>query len=450
MNIRSRTLGTIAASVLVPLFIATGSKAFADGASAPSSSQQQEQIDQLTKKIEEMSSERAKLLVEVKQLKTEAVKAKPAPPPAPLSSPAMAGPLQAASPREIDLAIPGTTDIPILSDLEKFDLNGVVSGIGVVQSNSTTADRTDRADASNAFIILQKANGPIGFYLQAGAYSIPALGLPYISSGNAVNSLFGPLPLAYATYSPTSNFSIEAGNLPTLIGAEYTFTFENMNIERGLLWNQENAVNRGVQLNYSHGPLSGSLSWNNGFYSNSYTWLTGLLSWAINSENSLAVAGGGNLGFSKFSNFATPVVQNNGQLYNIIYTYNASPLTITPYFQWSYIPKNDKIGVLKSTSTVGGAILASYALTEHFSVAGRGEYIGSSGNSTDGSANLLYGPGSSAWSLTLTPTYQYKGFFVRGEVSYMRAESWASGDVFGSQGNDPSQVKGAMEVGFFF
>jgi len=30
-----------------------------------------------------------------------------------------------------------------------------------------------------------------------------------------------------------------AAKLPTLIGAEYTFTFENMNIERGLLWNQE-------------------------------------------------------------------------------------------------------------------------------------------------------------------------------------------------------------------
>jgi hypothetical protein len=51
------------------------------------------------------------------------------------------------------------------------------------------------------------------------------------------------------------------------MGAEYTFTFENMNIERGLLWNQENAINRGIQVNQTIGK-SASLSWNDGFYSN--------------------------------------------------------------------------------------------------------------------------------------------------------------------------------------
>jgi len=130
-----------------------------------------------------------------------------------------------------------------------------------------------RADASNAFVILQKADGPIQFYLQVGAYSIPDLGLPYTSSGKSVDNLWGPLPVAYVKIAPTDSFSIMAGNLPTLIGAEYTFTFENVNVERGLLWNQENAINRGVQLITAKGPLSASVSWNNGFYSNSYTWL---------------------------------------------------------------------------------------------------------------------------------------------------------------------------------
>ena len=37
------------------------------------------------------------------------------------------------------------------------------------------------------------------------------------------------------------------------MGAEYTFTFQNMNIERGLLWNQETAVNRGIQVNQALG-----------------------------------------------------------------------------------------------------------------------------------------------------------------------------------------------------
>ena len=82
-----------------------------------------------------------------------------------------------------------------------------------------------------------------------------------------------------------------------------------MNIERGLLWNQENAINRGVQLNYTYGPLAASVSWNNGFYSHSYTWVTGLLAWTINPQNSLSIVGGGNVGFAKSTNFATAAAQ---------------------------------------------------------------------------------------------------------------------------------------------
>jgi hypothetical protein len=334
-----------------------------------------------------------------------------------------------------------------VANLLKFDVNGVVSGIGIVQNHAVSGDRSARADASNAEVIIQKADGPIQFYLQVGAYSVPDLGLPYTSSGKSVDNLWGPLPAAYLKIAPTDNFSIMAGNLPTLIGAEYTFTFENVNVERGLLWNQENAINRGVQLNYSKGPLSASVSWNNGFYSNSYTWLTGELTWAINSTNSLEAVGGQNLGFSRFANFATPVLQNNSGIYNLIYTYTASPWIIQPYFQWTYVPHNSDIGVLKATSTLGGAILASYGLTEHLFLAGRGEFIGSTGNTTDGAANLLYGPGSRAYSLTLTPTYQYKQFFVRPEVSYVQALNYTPGDIFGNRNTNPAQVRGLLEFG---
>ena len=43
------------------------------------------------------------------------------------------------------------------------------------------------------------------------------------------------------------------------------------------MWNQENAVNRGIQLNEAYKKLTASLSWNDGFYSNRYTWLTGFV-----------------------------------------------------------------------------------------------------------------------------------------------------------------------------
>jgi hypothetical protein len=346
------------------------------------------------------------------------------------------------------LGIPGFKEAPSpVANLFKFDLNAVVSGIGIVQNHAGTSDRSSRADASNAQIILQKPDGLIQYYLQVGAYSIPDLGLPYTSSGNAVNKLWGPMPAAYLKIAPTDSFSILAGNLPTLVGAEYTFTFENLNVERGLLWNQENAINRGVQLNYTKGPLSAALSWNNGFYSNSYTWLWGSLAYALNSANSVTAVGGQNLGFSRFSNFATPPLQNNSGIYNLIYTYNASPWIIQPYFQWTWVPHNSDIGVFKSTSTLGGAVLASYQQAEHLFLAARFEFIGSTGNSTDGSANLMYGPGSQAYSLTLTPTYQYKQFFARPEISYVQALNYTPGDVFGNEGRNPAQVRGLLEFG---
>jgi hypothetical protein len=372
----------------------------------------------------------------------------------PLTTPSVTGPLQWQSPNAIDLSsMLGLNEtVPAVADLLKFDINGVVSGIGIVQNHAVSGDRSSRADASNAQVMIQKPDGQLQYYLQVGAYSIPALGAPYISSGKAVDQLFSPLPVAFAKIAPNAipNFSLLAGNLPTLFGAEYTFTFENMNIERGLVWNQENLINRGVQANYSIGPVSAALSWNNGFYSPSYTWLDGSLAWAINSANTVSFVGGGNLGFSKFSNFATPVLLNNSQIYNLIYTYSNSPLIIQPYVQGTVVGANDKIGVGKTTYTIGGAVLASYALTDNFFLAARAEGIGQNGSATDGTASLLYGQGSQAWSVTLTPTYQYKKFFLRGEVSYVQAESYTSGDVFGNKNENPSQVRGLLETGIFF
>ncbi|HEY2525610.1 MAG TPA: outer membrane beta-barrel protein, partial [Candidatus Binataceae bacterium] len=348
----------------------------------------------------------------------------------PLSSPAMAGPLVMASPHEINIPkyAPFLSDLPApVANLFDFDVNLVASGIGIFQNRAVVGDFYNRIDVSNAMAIIQKADGVIQYYLQVGGYGIPALGTPYVNLSRAVNDLYGVLPEAYIKIVPTDSFSIEAGNLPTLFGAEYTFTFENMNIERGLLWNQENVINRGLQLNYTYGPLAASVSWNNGFYSHSYTWVDGSLAWTINPQNTLSIVGGGNAGFAKSTNFATPLLNNNGQIYNVIYTYNAAPIVITPYFQETNIPYNPDIGVNKSTQTLSGAILASYAITDKLSVAARGEYLGTTGNenSPKGSAaNLLYGVGSDAWSLTLTPTFQWNQFFFRGEVSYVQANSY--------------------------
>jgi hypothetical protein len=66
------------------------------------------------------------------------------------------------------------------------------------------------------------------------------------------------------------------------------------------------------------------------------------------------------------------------------------------------------------------------------------------------SPNLLYGPGSKAWSVTLTPTWQHKLFYVRGEVSYVGLSDVTPGFGLGTDFDSKSQVRGLLETGINF
>ena len=367
-----------------------------------------------------------------------------------MAAPSMTGPL-VANPN------PYSFDDPF-GYFGKIYVTGALTGLALVQSDPVAGDHLFRGDASNAQLIVQKPEGLFQFYVQAGMYALPALGTPYVSAWRTTGDTFTPLPVAYAKLAPTDEFSIQAGKLPTLIGAEYAFTFQNMNIERGLLWNQEPIISRGVQANYTLGPLAFSASLNDGFYSDSYNWLTGSAAWTINKENTLTVVGGGNFDHTDKNAFSgtlpvvvkTPFFQNNGDVFNIIYTYNAAPWTITPYFQYTSVPRNPFLGAIKGAETFGGAILANYVVNDNVNVAGRAEYISSSGSLGGGNANVLYGPGSSAWSLTFTPTYQEGIYFLREEVSFVQANSTTPGFAFGKSGGSRSQARVLLEAGIIF
>ena len=109
------------------------------------------------------------------------------------------------------------------------------------------------------------------FYVQAGGYSIATLGTPYFKATDYVRDTFGYIPVAYVKIVPSSAFNVQVGKLYTLQGAENAYTFQNFNIERGLLFNQTSTINRGVQANYAHGPFSVSVALTDGFYSGNTT-----------------------------------------------------------------------------------------------------------------------------------------------------------------------------------
>lgn len=352
----------------------------------------------------------------------------------------MSGPLSAnPNPTKLDAGPLGT-----------IYATGAVTGYGQWQDNTVPGDHRTFADISNGQVFVEKTDGFLQFFVQAGIYSLPDLGAPYIKSTDATKNFYGPLPQAFVKIAPTSDFSIQVGKLPTLIGAEYTFSFENMNIERGLLWNQENAVNRGVQANYAHGPVSVSVSLNDGFYSNKYNWLWGSLGYAIDKSNSFTVVGGGNLGHTARSSFATPLLLNNSEIYNLIFTHTSGPWTIQPYIQYTRVHKEPTLGITQGASTYGGALLLSYAINKMFKLAGRAEYITQSGNPGGTAPSLLYGPGSSAWSFTITPTYQKGIFFLRAEAAHVGLSNITPGFGFGRQFTRKSQNRLVVESGFLF
>lgn len=357
--------------------------------------------------------------------------------PAPLPTPSTIGPLQLAPPTNFEAG-----------PLGKYSINGAVSAMGVFQNNAVSINNPQEGAFSNAMIFFQKTDGWFQFYVQAGTYDALSLGAPFFSNSTMNSDLWGPVPTAYGKLVLSKNTNVMFGILPTLIGAETTFSFQNMDIERGLLWNQESAISHGVQINQTMGKFTASFSYNDGFYSDRYNWLTGALTY-VNGAHSISFIGGGNLGSTDWQSLATPI-QNNSMIFNLIYTYSKNGWVIQPYVQYTDVPTNLKAGISQGASTWGGAILGSRVLKKGFSMAGRWEYISSSGNLASNSANLLYGPGSTAWSITATPTYQYKKFFTRTDIAYVSAGHFTPGSAFGTFGLKPSQTRGVVELGFLF
>ncbi len=367
----------------------------------------------------------------------------------PLSAPSLSSTLQ---PNDNPFAIDA-------GPLGKVYVSGQLTGIALWQNHVVDAPDTGNsrslADVSNAQVEIQTIEGPLQFYIQAGSYVLPSLGTAYLKSSKTVDRLYGDVPVGYLKAVISPEISVMAGSLPTMIGAESTFTFQNINIQRGLLWNQEPAISRGVQVNYSGGKTNAALSLNDGFYSGKYNWVTGSFSYAFDAANTLSVIGGANVSSNSKSSAATPTAQNNSQIYNVIFTHTDGALTLTPYLQYTRVDKDAKAGIDRAAQTYGAAFLAKYSFSSHWSIGARAEYLDSNGGGCGADedcspTNLLYGTGSNAWSLTATPTYQDGRLFVRGELAYVRAEEAISGSTFGDSGTQHDQVRVLAEAGVLF
>jgi Putative beta-barrel porin-2, OmpL-like. bbp2 len=363
-------------------------------------------------------------------------------PTSPLMAPSITGPL----------VIPQPSPKYTLGPLGDIYVDGIGAGIVQWQNNRFPGNRAWQPDLSNGQLFIQKPDGLIQFYAEPGAYSIWVLGSRNVSTAQATfgtnspdGALFGWFPTGYLKIAPSDDFSVRAGKLQTLIGAEFPFSFQNINPERGIVVTQLPAFSKGAQADYKNGPLALSLSFNDGFDSGVYNWITGAATYTLNSSSSFTFVAGGNAGKTNVATTRTPLLQNNSEIYNLIYTYKADPWIIQPYFSATHVPTNTSIGITSSASSFGGAVLADYSLGGGFFLGARVEYIG-----TTGSNNLLYGPGSGAFAVTVTPAYQYSNFFVRGGFAWVKANNVAAGLGLGPSGTNNSQTRVTIDAGILF
>lgn len=360
----------------------------------------------------------------------------PAPAPTPLSTFVLSGPLTWLPPATVDAGPFG-----------KLEVNGIITGYAMGQNNPIPGDDTKQATLTNGSIFVQKAEGTLQYFVQAGVYDFPTLGVSFANAQNTTANLFGPVPVAFVKLATGKTTSWEIGSLPTLMGAEGAFTYQNMNISRGLLWNQENIVNRGIQVNQALGKyLSASLSWNDGYYSGRYNWLSGLLTFT-KGPSTLVFSGMGNAGQTGYSTSATPLAQNNSTMYAGIYTYTKGTWIATATYQYSNTPTNAKIGIVKGATTNGFGAYLSKSFKGGFAVPIRFEYLEQSGKVNGTDVNMLYGPGSSAITFTATPTYQKGGFYFRSDLGVVDTTN-SSGYAFGPTGTASSQFRAVGEFGF--
>lgn len=342
----------------------------------------------------------------------------------------------------------------------KFNANAVISGFGLRQTNPDPTNNKNIADLSNGMIIVEQTNGPIFLFAQIGYYDILDIGQPDQRSNKQTLSSFGFVPSAYLGYKVNENWSVSIGKLPALGGYESTFSYQNLNVVRGVLWSQTSSFSEGLQIDFNDGPFAASFAWTDGFYSNKFNWLGAQLSYQADRYQKISLIWTGSISTNSYTNTNTPLLKNNSQIYNLIYELEIKNWSFSPYLQYTYVPAKPEIGIPASAQTSGIALLVNYKFNANLDKDGRAyqkislpfrvEYIQASGAPGSGTPNLLYGPGSSALTFTITPTLQYQKYFARVELSMIRLYDFGPQQGFGFDQQKQAQLRGIFELGILF
>ncbi len=306
------------------------------------------------------------------------------------------------------------------------------------------------SDFSNATINLTANAGNLHGTASVGEYNFPTVGFP-IAQSTAFQSntnLYSVVPVGSVSYSLGPHWSVAAGKFAALLGQESPFTYQNVNIERGVAWAMEPTISRGVQAAYTTGPWALTLQYNDAYYSGHDRAFEGLIGWAPSSSTNVqfaAILPNQNAG-------PNPTVSvGNKAEYDFMYTRQIGKLQLLPYVLLVNSPSSAKLGYAQAQSAWAGAAIATWTFNTPLSIALRYETAanGSSVSDKHGNADLIgFGPGSNARTLTVTPALHFgDGGILRLEYSTISLSSYTPGLGLGPLGTAAAQDRIGFEFG---
>ncbi|MHB1303620.1 MAG: outer membrane beta-barrel protein [Acidiphilium sp.] len=354
--------------------------------------------------------------------------------------------------------------------LGALELSGGVDGYfyGLSGTGNTAnpgllgTDKATGAEFLNGLVDLQKTSGLVQFNIEVGATTSLTLGsAPTRTSVQTFST--GALYAGYVTLAPTSNFTISGGQLGSLEGFESGIDWNNSNLLTTDLFSVENSQSRGVSATYTQGPVSASVTFGDGFDTGVFNFLQALATYTFNSDNALSVFGATNLSrtglnANTYGNANVPYNHMtvatyganyiNSTMIGAYYSYTVGNLNLVPEVQYVYAKVDHKIGLDKFSSNFGAALFADYSFAKSpYSIGAWGEYF-----SSNGPDYWFVNPGAEGIGVSVSPTWQNKNLFVRGDVGLLHLTKFSNNGNrgYGNDGGSRNQADFLLEAGVLF
>jgi Putative beta-barrel porin-2, OmpL-like. bbp2 len=346
------------------------------------------------------------------------------------------------------------------------------SGTSSDPHNSIAGSKAVGAEINAWMTELHKSTGLVQFTIQLGEYQDINLGTNKPSEVNGDRFTTGPLRSAFVSLVPTDNFKLSVGQVPSLVGYESVYPWNNPSALRTVLNVGQNSNSRGVEADYTQGPFSGSVVFGDGYDTGVWNHIQFLATDKIDDNNSVSVYGIVPLGTTGPNTFAYgeggqpeggadgnggqgELAVVNSNMLGAWYTWKIGQLSLTPEVQYQWTTPltkyaNEVSGGLsddipKETGNFGAALFGNYKFGDSpYSLAGWAEYATSHGSAAQDA--WFVAPDAELAGFAIAPGYQYKQLFTRLNIGYvhlLNAGTPAAG--FGDQGMGKNQVVTTLE-----